>query len=69
MVQGVGLLYTEENISAYKSLIPAKHQWFTPVILASWEAEIRRISLGKQFSRPYLKNNQHEPGLVEWPKG
>jgi hypothetical protein len=36
--------------------------WFMPVILATWEAEIRRIKvqgqLGKQFARPHLQNNQ-----------
>jgi hypothetical protein len=34
----------------------------TPVILATWEAEIRRImvkaSPGKQFLRPQLQNNR-----------
>jgi hypothetical protein len=32
--------------------------WLTPVILATWKAEIRRIKvpdkLDKKFSRPYL---------------
>jgi hypothetical protein len=25
--------------------IPARYQWLTPVTLASWEAEIRRITV------------------------
>jgi hypothetical protein len=36
----------------------AKHQWLTLIILATQEAEIRRITVqarpGKQFIRPYL---------------
>jgi hypothetical protein len=49
------------------------HQWLTSVILATQEAEIRRIkvlkaSLGKWFVRPYLKNTQHKNGFVEWLK-
>jgi hypothetical protein len=39
-----------------------KHWRFTPIILATWEAEIKRIavepSLCKQFKRPHLQNNQ-----------
>jgi hypothetical protein len=37
----------------------ARHR-LTPVILATWKAEIRRInaSLSKKFMRPYLQNNQ-----------
>jgi hypothetical protein len=36
--------------------------WLTPIILATWEAEIRRISdegQPEQKMRPYLKNFQH----------
>jgi hypothetical protein len=43
-----------------------------PVILATQEAEIRRIMLkaspGKQFTRPYLENTLYKKGLVEWLK-
>jgi hypothetical protein len=41
-------------------MIPvARHQWLTPVILASQEAEIRKIAVlsqpgEKKFTRPYL---------------
>jgi hypothetical protein len=43
-----------------------------PVILATQEAEIRRIGvqsqLGKKFPRPYLKKPFTKIGLVEWLK-
>jgi hypothetical protein len=39
-----------------------------PLILATQEAEIRRLALGKQFVRPYLENAQHKKGLAEWLK-
>jgi hypothetical protein len=44
-----------------------------PVILASQEAEIRRIfvqSLSKEFERPYLEKKKSftKKGLVEWLK-
>jgi hypothetical protein len=43
--------------------------WLAPVILATQEAEIRRIgfkaSLGKQFVRPFLKKPHHKKVLVE----
>jgi hypothetical protein len=43
--------------------------WLTPVILATQEAEIRRIVvLGKQFWRPYLEKTHHKKGLVKWVK-
>jgi hypothetical protein len=46
------------------SLRLARHQWLTPVILVTQVAEIRRImvkaSLGKEFSRPYLKKTHHK---------
>jgi hypothetical protein len=50
----------------------ARHQSLTPVILATQEAEIRRImvqsQLGKKFKRPYLEKTQHKKGLMEWLK-
>jgi hypothetical protein len=45
--------------------------WFTPVILAAQEAEIRRsqfkASLGK-YVRPYLEKTITKIGLVLWLK-
>jgi hypothetical protein len=37
----------------------AGHQWLTPIILATQEAEIQRIvaNPGKWFMRPYLEKN------------
>jgi hypothetical protein len=55
-----------------KSIPYSRHQWLTPVILATWEVEIRKIEVssqpGKWFSKLYLKNIQHEKGLVKWLK-
>jgi hypothetical protein len=46
--------------------------WLTPVILATQEAEIRRItaSVGKYFAKPYpsKKKPHHKKGVVEWLK-
>jgi hypothetical protein len=36
--------------------------------LASQEAEIRRISSGKQFKKHYFKKTLHQKGLMEWLK-
>jgi hypothetical protein len=42
-------------------------QWFTPIILGTWKAEIRKILVtdqtGKKFARPYLQNIQSK---VDW---
>jgi hypothetical protein len=49
----------------------AKHQWLTPVIPATQEAEIRRIVVQSQpqaNSLPYLQKNSSQKGLVEWLK-
>jgi hypothetical protein len=44
-----------------------------PVILATQEAEIRRIVIQSQLRQiareTYLENTQHKKGLVEWLKG
>jgi hypothetical protein len=44
-----------------------------PVILATQEAEIKKIEVRSQFITPYLKNTQHththtQKVLGEWPK-
>jgi hypothetical protein len=51
----------------YKFKNIVERQWLTPVILATQEAEIRRILVGSQ---PYLKKTLHtlKKGLVEWLK-
>jgi hypothetical protein len=54
--------------------ILARHQWLMPVILATQEAEIRRIIVRSQprqiFTRPYLKKKTPitKIVLVEWLK-
>jgi hypothetical protein len=43
--------------------VKSEVQWLTPAILATWEAEIRTITVGSQSEekvRPYLKNTQHK---------
>jgi hypothetical protein len=48
--------------------------WFMSVILATQEAEIRRIAVQSQPRQiiheilPYLKKIHHKKGLVEWLK-
>jgi hypothetical protein len=51
----------------------ARHQWLTPVILATQEAEIRRITFGSQPRQtvpqdPILKKCFTKRGLAEWLK-
>jgi hypothetical protein len=51
----------------------AKHWWLTPVILATPEAEIRRIKVGGQLGQILLQTlSQKYPtqkeGLTEWLK-
>jgi hypothetical protein len=48
-------------VKKYRS---ARHPWLTPIILATQEAEIRRITVLSQprqtvLKTPYLKNTQH----------
>jgi hypothetical protein len=43
--------------------------WFMHIILATWEAEIKRIAVQGQIVQNlklHLKNIQHKKGLVEW---
>jgi hypothetical protein len=57
----------EKLITDYRSLKlhpPTRCQWLTPIILATQEAEIRRI----WFTRPYLEKTHHKKELVEWLK-
>jgi hypothetical protein len=47
---------------------PVGHWWLMPIIVATWDAEIRRIMVQSQprlktkKARSYLKNSQHENG-------
>jgi hypothetical protein len=41
--------------------------WLTPVILATQEAESRRIAVRSQ-PRQILEKTHHKKGLVEWLK-
>jgi hypothetical protein len=59
--------------SQVKRALRSWHKWFTPVILATQEAEIRRImgskpAPAKSFMRPYLKKPFTKMGSVEWLK-
>jgi hypothetical protein len=57
-----------------KNRIAGGHQWLTPIILATQEAEIRRIKFGSQpgqtvpktLSQKYTTHNIK--GLAEWLK-
>jgi hypothetical protein len=51
----------------------ARCQWLTPVILATQEAEIRRIEVQSQSGEnslrdPTLKKAHHKKGLAQWLK-
>jgi hypothetical protein len=47
-------------------------QWLTLIIIATQEAEIRRITVQSQprqiVWRPYPKKTYHKKGLVDWLK-
>jgi hypothetical protein len=49
-----------------------RYRWFTPVIPATWEVEIWRItletSLGKSFGRPPSPKEPEQNGLEVWLK-
>jgi hypothetical protein len=54
-----------------KIIIIAWYQWLMPVILATQEAEIRRIKFqshpqANSSGDPILRNPLHKKGLVEW---
>jgi hypothetical protein len=52
----------------FKALIPARHQWLTPIILTTQEAEIRRIMVQSQPRQTVHEtlswNTQHKTGLL-----
>jgi hypothetical protein len=45
-----------------------RHRWLTPIILATQEAEIRRIVVRSQLSKqfPISKKRITKKGMVEW---
>jgi hypothetical protein len=55
------VIQTLKKAKYYKYSHPARHWWLTPVILATQEAEFRRMvvkaSPGKWSPRPYLETN------------
>jgi hypothetical protein len=55
------LLQPTQVENTVRRVFEGRHWWLTPVILATQEAEIRRISVQSQLRainsiRPYLKN-------------
>jgi hypothetical protein len=54
-------------------MISARRQWLTPVILATQEAEIRRLMVGSQLRQVFWETLSQKyltpKGLVEWLKG
>jgi hypothetical protein len=60
-----------EDLKKKKNNILAGHQWLMPVILATWEVEVSRITVQSQPGQivhrdPIFKKIQHKIGLVEW---
>jgi hypothetical protein len=53
-------------------LYTTRHQWLTPIILATWEAEIRRIPIQGQHrlivQETLPQKYPTQKGLVEWLK-
>jgi hypothetical protein len=47
--------HLENSLLVLRKLIEARHWWFMPVILATQEAEIRRITIRSQLRQIVLK--------------
>jgi hypothetical protein len=63
----------KENIlSFFQKACLARHWWLTPIILATWEAQIRRIMVQNQSwassSQDPILKTYHKKRLVEWHK-
>jgi hypothetical protein len=58
------------KVISYKNFSEVEHQWLTPIILGTWETEIRKIDgwglPGKSSWDPISKNNQNK---MEWRCG
>jgi hypothetical protein len=67
-----GLLLVKYFMLRWKCYHQARHQWLTPVILATQEAEIRRISVWSQLRQivleTYFEKTLHKKGPTEWLK-
>jgi hypothetical protein len=50
---------------AQKPLI-ARHEWLTPVILAIWEAKIRRVTVGSQPGKIVLETPSPKIIRAKW---
>jgi hypothetical protein len=61
-----------EKKKQHERLHTARHRWLTPVILATREAEIRRITVRDQLRHivreTLSQNTQHEKRAAEWLK-
>jgi hypothetical protein len=66
------LNYFVSTIFLFLEISLVGQQWFMPVILATWEAKIRRIKAqsqpGQIVQDLISKKHHHKKGLVEWLK-
>jgi hypothetical protein len=65
--------HTQPQNTVFKCIESARHQWLTPVILATQEAEIKRITVQSQprqivLQDPISKKPFTKKGMVEWIK-
>jgi hypothetical protein len=52
--------------SSFKNSFEAKHQWFTPIILATWEADIERIKVQGQPRQIVHKTPISKISTAKW---